>query len=90
MPCHAQNFDGGSRETQNLLYYLIARDDIELLRSTAGEWIRCLYALDWREFRTIGAQYYQGLWEFNIAAARLHALRQQSEPNPELEDDAEQ
>lgn len=44
-----------SRETQGHLYYLIERDDIELLRSAAGEWIRCLYALDWREFRMIGA-----------------------------------
>lgn len=73
---------------QGVLYFTVDRDDIELLRSEEGEWLRALYALDWREYRVIGAQYYQALFEFNLEAARKRQEQCEAQPNPESKEEA--
>jgi hypothetical protein len=73
-----------------VLFYVIDRDDVALLRSAEGEWLRCLCALDWKAYRGIGAQYYQALWASNIKAARERAARDGLPSNPEGSEEAQQ
>lgn len=71
------------------LFVLVHRDDAELLASGKGDWLRVLRQLDWRPLRSVGAQYYQGLFEFNVAAATAAAKRP-GLPNEESQDEATQ
>lgn len=73
-----------------VLFYAIDRDDIALLKSAEGEWLRCLSILDWKAYRGIGAQYYQALWASNIKAARERVARGELPSNPEASEDAQQ
>jgi hypothetical protein len=75
---------------QPALWHVVHRDDLDLLRSDEGEWLRCLYTLDWREYRDVGAQYYQALWDFNIKAARERVARVSWPTNPERPEEAQQ
>ncbi|MBI4864965.1 MAG: transposase [Candidatus Riflebacteria bacterium] len=68
------------------LFVLVSRDDIELLASQDGEWLRVLRGLDWKALRGVAAQYYQALFEFNLAAA----AKRPGPPNTESEDEATQ
>lgn len=59
---------------QAVLFMEVARDDVVLLDSGEAEWLRVLRQMEWQPLRPFAAQYYQALWEFNIAAARKRGL----------------
>ena len=65
--------------SQPVLFVCVHDDDVAVLDSDEGEWLRALRDLDWRAYREVGAQYYQALWEFNMEAARSRALRPRAE-----------
>jgi hypothetical protein len=61
--------------SQAVLFREVFRDDVVLLESGEGEWLRAVRQIDWKTLRPVAAQYYQALWEFNIEAARKRGLR---------------
>ena len=61
--------------TQAVIFKEVFADDCILLDSGEAEWLRAVLAVEWRPLRPVAAKYYQGLWEFNIEAARKRGLR---------------
>ena len=51
------------------LIHIIDEDDRILLNSPDAEWFRILYYFPWKEYREIGAEYYDALYQFKITEA---------------------
>jgi hypothetical protein len=71
------------------LIHIVESDDLYLERQEDVLWFRLLKNLDWRPFCEIGAQYYEGLWQFNVQATQQSRERNRQQPaNPETQCDA--
>ena len=80
-----------ARATQLPLLHCIESDDVYLQGRPDALWFTFLKSVDWgREFGSIGAQYYEALWQFNAAQARAQAERaiQHAAANPETKQEA--
>jgi hypothetical protein len=75
---------------QALTFFVPAyQDDATILSSTAGDWLQALRKLDWRSLRSVAAEYYQALWNFNKAAAQERRVPEVNRlPNLETSEEA--
>lgn len=77
--------------TQSVLFHEVFADDRILLSSDEGDWLRAVLQIDYRPLRPVAAEYFQSLWEFNLAWARRRGLVPRSEEgNQESPDEAAQ
>lgn len=80
-----------ARATQLPLLHCVESDDLYLQQRPDVLWYSLLTGVDWgKEFRSVGAQYYEGLWQFNVAQAGAHAERaaKRAAANPETKQEA--
>jgi len=54
---------------QNNLIHFVHEDDRIPQDSENAEWLRILNELEWKEFKTVAARYYDALYLFNINEA---------------------
>lgn len=66
--------------SQAVLFTEVHVDDLSILSSEEGDWLRVLRGWDWWNFRTTAAQYYQALFEFNLAEIRRRYEALHSKP----------
>jgi len=55
---------------QILFFHIVHADEAELLKNKDVDWFKSLYYLDWKNYRALGAKYYDALYQFNLDAAR--------------------
>ena len=80
-----------TRATQLPLLHCVESDDVYLQQRSDVLWYTLLASVDWgKEFCSVGAQYYEALWQFNVAQVRARAERAAKAPaaNPETEEAA--
>lgn len=80
-----------ARATQLPLLHCVESDDVYLQQRPDVLWFTLLTSVDWgKEFSSVGAQYYEALWQFNAAQARARAVRAAAAPaaNPETKQEA--
>jgi hypothetical protein len=67
----------GGEAWQPLLVVQSHENDVALLDSAGAPWLEALLELrlNWRSLREVGSQYYEALWEENIADARRRCER---------------
>jgi hypothetical protein len=82
---HAEN------NLQIPLFHLIVNDDHILLNDTETHWFGILRNLPWKHYRTLGAQYYDALYEFNLnAAEKRHYDTSDSTEHTETQEEAQE
>ncbi len=73
------------------LLHCVESDDLYLQQRPDILWYTLLATVDWgKQFASVGAQYYEALWQFNAAQARSRAERcaRTAQANPETEEEA--
>lgn len=73
------------------LLHCVESDDLYLQGRPDVLWYTLLATVDWgKQFASVGAQYYEALWQFNAAQARSQAERRArtAQVNPETEEEA--
>ena len=73
------------------LIQIIEEDDRILLNSPDAEWFKILYDFPWKEYRRVAAEYYDALYQFNIAEAekRQEMLIEKADKAEETKEEAE-
>jgi len=76
----------GTAAVQIPLIHCVESDDVYLRQRPDVLWFTVLAEVDWAsDFRDVGAQYYEALWEFNATQARDAAARRAARPDPNPE-----
>lgn len=61
------------------LIHEVHADEQSLLNTIKGEWFTILYHFPWKEYRQVGAEYYDALYDFNLKEAQKERSVNQSE-----------
>lgn len=67
------------------LIHIVHEDDIVLLNTPEADWFRVLYYFPWEKYRIFGAEYYDGLYEFNKREERKRQEKKAGEEEEILE-----
>lgn len=60
------------------LIHFVETDDLALAQSPEADWFRILHEFPWEDYRRLGAQYYEALFELNKEAEAKRKEREQS------------